>query len=276
MRFAGAAWGLTVTIAFGLAPSGCQIVAGLDQPLVAPGDASTSSDAGDGGAGAAYAAAVLADKPLVYYRLDEATGTVARDASGNGIDATLIGAVLGATGALKNDPSTALELGSPQAKLSIPNAFDFPGPSPYAFELWIAPETTTGEQEIFNKYEPRSPSIEGTIAYFGTPGPGGIILGFERWHQPELDAYVHQLSVGLVAGVYNHLVFTSDGGTPRMYLNGIRYDGFTKQPGVGPDKLNVPLEFGGFKGKLDEVAVYDHDLAETRVLAHHRIGKTGS
>ncbi len=254
--------------------TGCQVIAGLDQPLVA-GDA--SADAGDGGAGSLYAAAVLADKPIVYYRLDETSGSVAHDLSGNGIDATLVGAgTFGAASALKNDPNGALELGSDKVTLSIPNAFDFPGAAPYAFELWVLPETTTGEQELFGKYEPRSPSIEGTIAFFGTPGPGGVILGFERWHQPDLAAYVHQLNVGLVAGVYNHLVFACDGGTPRMYLNGVRYDGFTKQNGVGPDKINVPLVFGGYRGKLDEVAVYDHDLVETRILAHHRIGKTGS
>jgi hypothetical protein len=251
-----------------LASAGCQIVAGLDQPL-SVGDAGTAN--------APYPAAVLADKPLVYYRLDETSGSVAHDRSGNGIDATLISApVPGAAGAIKNDPNGAFELGSDKAMLSIPNAFDFPGNAPYTFELWMLPESTAGEQQIFAKYEPRSPSIEGTTAFFGTPGPGGVILGFERWHQPDLVAYVHQLNVGLVAGVYNHVVFASDGGTPRMYLNGIRYDGFTKQTGIGPDKLNVPLVFGGFRGKIDEIAVYDHDVVETRILLHYRIGKTGS
>lgn len=249
---------------------GCQIVAGLDQPLIA---ADASADAvGE----AAYPAAVLADKPIVYYRLDEASGAVARDRSGNGIDGTFVGAVvLGAAGALKNDGNTAVELGGTNATLSIPNAFDFAGGASYAFELWILPNTTAGEQEMFGKYEPRSPSVEGTLAFFGTPGPSGVILGFERWHQPELVAYVHQMTIGLVAGVYNHVVFACDGGTPRLYLNGVRYDGFAKQPGVGPDKLNVPLVFGGFRGKLDEVAVYDHDVVETRILAHYKIGKNG-
>ena len=32
-----------------------------------------------------YQVQVLADKPLVYWRLDEATGTVALDSSGNGL-----------------------------------------------------------------------------------------------------------------------------------------------------------------------------------------------
>ena len=253
----------------------CQLVAGLDAPLVS-GDASVDAPVIDAPMASPYARAVLDDQPLVYYRLDEASGITAHDSSGHGTDATLLGTVaLGASGAILGDPNTALELASTSAKVVVPNAFDFAGPATYTFELWILPQSTAVGGSIFEKTELRKPSIEGTTAFFGPPSSNaGIQIGFERWHQPSLVAYVHEQSVGLVAGVYNH--FECDAiSPPRMYLNGIRYDGFAQNNLVGPDKINASLDVAGnFLGKIDEVAVYDHALAETRVLVHFRIGKT--
>src|SRR2546427_13175021 len=55
-----------------------------------------------------YRASVLADHPVAYWRLDEETGTVMVDASGNGNDGAYAGAVtLGQPGALASDGGTA-------------------------------------------------------------------------------------------------------------------------------------------------------------------------
>src|SRR2546430_16501003 len=59
-----------------------------------------------------YRASVLADHPVAYWRLDEETGTVLVDASGNGNDGTYAGAVtLGPPGALASDSDTAAGVG---------------------------------------------------------------------------------------------------------------------------------------------------------------------
>src|SRR5213593_2714324 len=56
-----------------------------------------------------YRASVLADHPVAYWRLNEATGAVMADASGNGNDGTYAGAVtLGQPGALTSDGDTAV------------------------------------------------------------------------------------------------------------------------------------------------------------------------
>src|SRR2546427_12015435 len=56
-----------------------------------------------------YRASVLADHPVAYWRLDEETGTVMVDASGNGNDGAYAGAVtLGQPGAPASDGGTAV------------------------------------------------------------------------------------------------------------------------------------------------------------------------
>ncbi|HEX8789576.1 MAG TPA: hypothetical protein VF765_01395, partial [Polyangiaceae bacterium] len=72
-----------------------------------PGDSGTDA-AGDVVSGPPYVLAVLEDQPVAYWRFGEASGTRAADSSGNGNDATYVGAVsLGAPGAIAGDPDTA-------------------------------------------------------------------------------------------------------------------------------------------------------------------------
>src|SRR5207248_5123717 len=66
-------------------------------PLSPIGTASVTFAAG-------YASAVLADHPAAYWRMDETSGSVAKDSSGNGHSANLFGVSGGASGALAADP----------------------------------------------------------------------------------------------------------------------------------------------------------------------------
>src|SRR5260221_4029901 len=55
-----------------------------------------------------YSSVVLAKGPVGYWRLGEASGPTAVDASGNGYDGTYLGnPAFGQTGAIVNDPDTA-------------------------------------------------------------------------------------------------------------------------------------------------------------------------
>src|SRR5712664_2747585 len=56
-----------------------------------------------------YSSVVLAKGPIGYWRLGEATGPTAFDASGNGYDGTYFGnPAFGQPGAITNDPDTAI------------------------------------------------------------------------------------------------------------------------------------------------------------------------
>ena len=251
----------------------CQIVARLDQPLVpadASADASGSGDAPSDAPVAGYRGAVLEDKPIVYFRFGESTGTTVRDETANMNDGKLSGGcVLGGAGALK-EANSALDLGDGTCEVSIPNTFDFPGTSPFTFEMWVLPETGQKSGRLWDKAVIVGSSPEGHLAFWDT---SFILLGFERFHATQPRQYVHEQGVGFTGGVYNHLVFTGDGtNAPKMYLNGAAYVGFSDGTGVGPDKVDAPMMVGGgFRGRIDEMAIYDHQLSETRILLHRKI-----
>jgi hypothetical protein len=82
-----------------------------------------------------YSDEVLADSPLAYYRLNEASGTVLVDASGNGRDGTIgAGVVLGAPSFVASESATAWELNGfeggqvPGAAWMTPAAFTYEAP----------------------------------------------------------------------------------------------------------------------------------------------------
>ncbi len=100
----------------------------------------------------AYSNAVRADSPSNYYRLDESTGTLARDLVGTNDMIAFAGVTRGAAGALSNESNTAVTLNGTstgylygQDTRSAPNTF--------TAEAWVKTSTTRG----------------GTILGFGHP-----------------------------------------------------------------------------------------------------------
>jgi hypothetical protein len=236
---------------------------------------SSSSSTEDGGAGeagtgpnpggSAYAAAVLADNPLVYLRLGESAGTQASDKSGHGNDAAYLGSVTRSIpGAIAGDPDTAVRFdGSDSALIRLVASFDFDGSKPFSLELWVRPEGT----------------IDGD--FNDLLGHGGFsswalfmqsnVLKFQRstdngatWEGPW---YTTQLSTARFA----HVVGTFDGSSMHLFVDGLDVNSAAAHL-VLPTSTD-PVEMGAhFPGSLDEVAIYDHVLAADRIKAHHQIG----
>jgi hypothetical protein len=85
-------------------------------------------------------------------------------------------------------------------------------------------------------------------------------------------------STGVPNGVWSHIVATYDAVTLRLYLNGLLVD--AKASGVQISDLTNPLVVGAgtggstapYSGGIDEFAVYDHVLAEQRILVHYQVG----
>ena len=84
-----------------------------------------------------YRASVLADHPVAYWRLDEETGTVMVDTSGNGNDGAYAGAVtLGQPGALASDGDTAVGFGPAGGAASVASTPSLQV-NPVTIEIWI-------------------------------------------------------------------------------------------------------------------------------------------
>ena len=82
-----------------------------------------------------YQVQVLADKPLVYWRLDEATGTVALDSSGNGLSGAYDPSVaLGQAGAMSGDNAASF---ANFAALVLPAAAALDLRTAVSVEAWV-------------------------------------------------------------------------------------------------------------------------------------------
>ena len=91
----------------------------------------------------AYEQAVLADRPVAYWRLGEASGPTAVDATGHGHNGKYHGHVTyGETGAIEGDRNTAVGLRAHEY-VEIPDSVHFSQPESHAgltVEVWMRPD----------------------------------------------------------------------------------------------------------------------------------------
>lgn len=113
-----------------------------DAGALANGDGSGQPDSASGSDGSSlppqrrYAAAVLADKPVLYLPLGEPSGSsTVRDATGT-IQPTLIGTpTFGRPGAIAGDPDTAVLF--TKSGIDCGPVFNFAGLQPFTIDMWV-------------------------------------------------------------------------------------------------------------------------------------------
>jgi hypothetical protein len=219
-----------------------------------------------------YRDEVLADQPIAYWRLGEASGTMAKDETGHITDGTYSGGVtLGQPGALTGDPDTAAAFDGQTGRLdSSSSTLDFTGVMPYSVELWARPTKmpTTGYERIISK-EHAAGNRQG---YFVSYSPPGGIVSFERWSNQMGEGAV---TPAIPLNVWTHIVGTYDGTQLAIYANGALAMSIPSSRQLLP--VSEPFSVGTFSGNMlsdyfagsvDEVAVYDHALTAARVMTH--------
>ncbi len=217
-----------------------------------------------------YESTVLADGPVGYWRLGEASGPNAFDASGNAYHGTYQGGVaLGIAGALATDSDTAAEfdgssglvdVGAVSALNQLANAF--------TVEAWVKlPGTGSGGV------------IVSTRKVIPNTGYGFAVL-------PDLMRFAafgqqdYSLTVALPLNEWLHVAVDFDSANDaRFYVNG-QLEGLVAGTAPAstttqPFTIGRNTEFfgaatpGWFQGGLDEVAVYNRSLESEELEAHY-------
>ena len=244
------------------------------EDAAAPGDAAAmdaaapSDAAGDSGIPLSpYAAAVSADQPVAWWRMDDAVGsTVAADELGLHPGAVSGGqATFGAPGAV----GTAMMV-SGDAYLDVGNFFDLTEGQGYTLEAWVKSDWTNYQ----NVFEKRDPDTQGYVLYLRD----GSRLQYETFYHDESAGFATEdPDPSLLAG-FVHLVVTGDGaGDVEMYINGIETAGSNVFPGDAgiPYPVEQDLYLAqGIVGEVDELALYDHALTAAQIGAHYAAGRT--
>ncbi|MEO6951379.1 MAG: LamG domain-containing protein [Polyangia bacterium] len=216
-----------------------------------------------------YPAVVKADNPLAYYRLGERSGAIARDVSGNSIDAQYLGAVtLGVPGAVSGDDTAVSLDGGDSGITATDPRFDFTGNTPFSLEAWVAPGQTDGVYRNLFELEAYDASSRRQQYSLYLYGPHGV--DFNRVVDDK-NMYVSAPSPPL--HVFTHLVAVYDGTSIAIYMNGALID---SAPDARPSPTkSTELRIGhgnsaevAVLGAMDEVAIYDTALSAARVQAH--------
>ncbi|MEA2645411.1 MAG: hypothetical protein QOE92_494 [Chloroflexota bacterium] len=210
-----------------------------------------------------YSATILADGPISYYRLGEASGTSAVDSSpaGNhGLYGTS-GVSLGASGAIIPDSNTAL-LSAGTGTAMTASAASFPyGGSPRTLETWIKTTATTDQSVLsYGNLELSLVSSGGVLKWDDGSGPP---------HSSQAES-----PYPLNDGNWHLLDMTSTASSVVVYVDGqqIAAWGSGFSTGTGHGLYVGDGNAGRFSGSIDEIAIYDTALISSKVNKHWRDG----
>jgi hypothetical protein len=226
-----------------------------------------------------YPTTILADHPLAYYRMEETSGTTARDSSASGAYPGVYNSnpLLGQPGIDTNSIAVSVAQASSVTTASYYDALN--QQAPFSVEIWAQSIST----DLANYRCP-----VGNFSGWGTATQSGWYV-YQIAGSPTAFAWVTPSGVWIQSApitLFNwyHIVGTYDGTNMSFYLNGALVGtqsaaGYTansvNNSGVNPIALGFRGDasgYGSFDGNLDEFAYYTNALSAAQVLAHYQVG----
>jgi hypothetical protein len=221
------------------------------------------------------AAAILADRPLAYWPLNETSGTTAYDIMG------------GNDGSYSNSPT--LDVPGPSSYLPIGVGFD--GASQFALVPDSATLDFSGQVTLEAWVQPgtQSDTLSDILAkgYDGNQNSSELQI---RVQVTNFDGGYYNATVGGkgVAGGdtttnWMHVALTFDGAFWNLYINGLSVGNFADT--VGVENFSDPWGIADgttsgntrfYAGNICAVALYDHGLTPEKVQAHYNLGFFGT
>ena len=214
-------------------------------------------------AGQSYAE-VDSETVLGVWLLDEGTGDITEDASGNGHDGTLIGAPNWVAGRFSN----ALDFSGSSSCVDCGNA-EALNVEIFSVSFWCYIPNTQGWNHMISRGE-----------HHGGGNPGAVNWGVMMYADQETilyeaynDTVKPSLSANTTTGEWHHVVATHDGTTMELYHDG-QSAGTSSTTGIMLDE-NLPFIIGAqsrasgpsdhFDGSLDDVGYFNTVLAPEEI-----------
>jgi concanavalin A-like lectin/glucanase superfamily protein len=234
----------------------------------------------------AYARAVLADKPAVYYRLDEAAGPSLCDASGNHNNGTYsaTGLTYRQPGGPHHSSDTAIGAdGTTQVAASNANS-GISGSASFTLEGWFR-TTAKQDQIVVEIGQAGAQTMAGlgpwmnqvSSTFVTTPGTGDYI-SFDTYDGAfQFDASAAGINVFDGNWHYTAVSFSTSSSMASVYLDNraLGSTSIADRPGASPVRIGfwVDALFNKpFDGGLDEIAVYPSALTADQIARHYAAG----
>jgi hypothetical protein len=215
-------------------------------------------------ASASYAASVIADRPVSYWRLGESSGTnagditVANPGTYNGPPTLGAASLLGTD---QTDSAVGFDGAGDDVRVGQSGSLDITGP--VTVEAFIEPTSLPAVgsfRSIVAKTGSYALELNGPTVEFSL-----LQLGVNRRVQAPAGT--------IAAGGTYHVVGTFDGATQRLYVNGrqVASVALTGATDVTTNGVRIASWDGAqqfFVGTIDEAAIYNKALSATQVAAH--------
>jgi len=219
---------------------------------------------------------VIADSPSAYWRMGEDSGTNLADEIGS-LDLTLSGGytqnVAGAINASGEDDG-AVDFDGSSGKAQHANGsgeFDAIITSGiFAIEFWFFIDTEQAATFIGMRTGTGSTTCRLSIHPRTGPFNGFQIRG---------GSTITQFTGSTITnGAWHHAVFNYNTGTWNIYIDSLFYTSGSRAISTSatlrPFVVGISNDSGnGINGKMDEVAIYDHELSESRIQDHYLASK---
>jgi hypothetical protein len=222
-----------------------------------------------------YDSLVLAQNPLGYWRLNDASGVTYPGVQNYGylgaaVDGTVIGTMsLNTDTPLVGDTNPSVDF-TAGGRISIPFDPALNRTNTFSYEVWYKQTLGTGTSHrcpLWWRDEPVLGDTRGWVHY---------IVGEGNWFQSS-DAYITWDGLGsntlFAQDVWQHLVCTFDGKIKRIYLDGVLIAVSTNPKlAIKPvTRAVTTISSASYPwiGSLDEVAIYTNALPVERVQAHY-------
>jgi hypothetical protein len=217
-----------------------------------------------------WSAQVLADSPLIYWRLDEASG-VHVDWSGNGRDTATPSGIAYQQSGLLSSTSAVAPTATTTAGASRADEFALDATSP-TLEL-VAKTAPTGAIQWFGGKTGASAAMQSLALRMSSADV--LQVGFRVSTDLNLLYYDYTGDVAFADGNWHHFVVTWDAGTDTLslYLDGVlaqtwSVPGSTMFVGTGPVFYGSREVGGDMVDAIDEFVYYGTALSEVRIAAH--------
>jgi hypothetical protein len=224
---------------------------------------------------AAYYAAVRANSPLAFYRLNEGTGLSAYDSSNNGNNGTLAGGITldqpgGLQGVNEINDSSMLFDGS-TGYIALPPSVNPATWTAFSVEVWINPTAILGFKRIIANAYPGGSNTGFEVVLNST---GTILLSIGNGTTNASAS----TSSACPVGSWSHFVGTWDGTTIRTYFNGVAQGTMVLSGAMAAsaNAVNIgrnPAYNGDYiPANLQDVSIYHATLSASAATANYNAG----